>query len=184
MEAIIQFDWSVMYFIPDHLRCAFLDVIVPWITFLGDEGIIWILAGVALLFSKKHRKNGVVLLLGLLLGSIIGNEILKPIIARDRPCAIDPTVQLLIDRPSSFSFPSGHTTSSFVGAAVLMKTDKRFGIPALVVACLIAFSRMYLFVHFPTDILAGIVLGTVIGVLGVIIAGKIKLPEKKTKKSA
>lgn len=179
MDFIMNFDWGIMNFIQESIKCSFLDLIMPWITFLGDEGIIWIISGVALLFTKKYRKHGVVLLLGLLMGSIIGNEIIKPIVARARPCTVDPSVQLLIERPSSYSFPSGHTTSSFVGATVLMKTNKKFGIPAVIVASLIAFSRMYLYVHFPTDIIGGIVLGVAIGIGGMAIADKVKFPKKK-----
>jgi len=179
VEFINSFDWGIMNFIQESVRCAFLDVVMTWITFLGDEGIIWIIAGVALRITEKYRKYGVVLLLGLLMGSIIGNNIIKPIVERARPCTVDPSVQLLIDRPSSFSFPSGHTTSSFVGATVLMKANRKFGIPAVIVAALIAFSRMYLYVHFPTDILGGIVLGVAIGLVGVAIANKVKLPQKK-----
>ncbi|MBE7032302.1 MAG: phosphatase PAP2 family protein [Ruminococcaceae bacterium] len=147
----------ILNLIQDIFGCGFLDFLMPKITALGNAGIIWILVGLVLLCTKKYRRGGVFLLVGLLLGLIFGNVILKNLIARPRPCWIY-DVPLLIPNPTDFSFPSGHTLSSFISAFVLMRINRKFGIPALVLAILIAFSRMYLFVHFPTDILGGIVL--------------------------
>lgn len=143
------------------LHCSWLDAIMIGFTNLANHGELWILIALVLLFRKKTRACGAAMLLSLMCMQILGNEVLKPIFARQRPCWVDPTVPLLLKSPASYSFPSGHTFSSFAGAFVLYFYHKRFGILALVVAAIIAFSRMYLFVHYPTDILAGMVLGYV-----------------------
>ena len=165
MEFIQNIDFSILYWIQDTLRCAFLDVILPFLTTLCNNGEIWIVCGVILLFFKKYRRYGIFVLVAMLLGSLIGNEILKPLIARARPCHIDMAIELLVERPSSFSFPSGHTCSSAVGATVLTLANKKFGYAAIPVAALIAFSRLYVFVHFPTDVLAGAILGIGLGLV-------------------
>ena len=96
---------------------------------------------------------------------IIANLILKNLVARDRPCWIDKSVSLLIPDPKDFSFPSGHSVNGFAASVALLLNDKRFGIPAVILAAVIAFSRMYLFVHFPTDVFTGIVIGTACAIL-------------------
>jgi len=156
---IQQLDFSVLYALQD-VRSELLDKIMVFITHLGDGGYVWIAAGAALLlFSKKYRRQGVSVLLGLILGTLVGNTIIKPLVARPRPCWLDTTVQLAVKAPGSYSFPSGHTMSSVIAAAVLWRTDRRMGWPAVVLAALIALSRMYLFVHFPTDVLAAVAIG-------------------------
>ena len=111
---------------------------------------------------SKYQRCGVLILVCMLVGLITGNLILKPVIARPRPCWIDTDFPLILNNPTDFSHPSGHTLSSFISAFVLLKTDKRLGIPAIITASLIAFSRLYLFVHFPTDVLGGILLAWLI----------------------
>ena len=96
---------------------------------------------------------------------MVGNVCLKHLVARPRPCWLDESVPLLIASPTDYSFPSGHTLSSTISATILTKTDHRFGYAAIPMAALLAFSRLYLFVHFPSDVLAGAVLGLVIGVV-------------------
>lgn len=103
------------------------------------------------------------MILGLAVGVLVGNVCLKNLIARPRPCWLDDSVMMLISSPADYSFPSGHTLSSVIGATVLTKTDRRFGWAAIPLAAVIAFSRLYLFVHFPSDILAGAILGVIIG---------------------
>lgn len=156
---------AVLLWIQENLRCAFTDWLFPAITFLGDKGLIWIAAAVCLLFFKQYRKWGVVMLIALLVTALMGEIFLKNLVARPRPCTLFPEMELLIPRPSSYSFPSGHSASSFAAAVVLFKCRKTFGFPALVLASLIAFSRLFLFVHYPTDVLAGIALGIFMGLL-------------------
>ena len=162
-EWLTRLDFSVLYAIQDALRCGFLDFLMPKITWLGNNGLIWILAAVVLLCLKKRRRYGVLLLAGLAIGLLVGNIILKHAVARPRPCWLDPTVQLLIAVPRDYSFPSGHTMASVIGATVLTGADRRFAPVAIPLAVLIAFSRLYLFVHFPSDVLASVVIGLAIG---------------------
>ena len=106
----------------------------------------------------------------LILGLIVCNMILKPWVARIRPYDLQEQlgniIPLLIERQHDFSFPSGHTIASFEAATVLMLHNKKLGIPALILACLIAFSRLYLYVHYPTDVITSVILGTAFGFLG------------------
>ena len=128
-------DFQILDFIQTHVRTPFLDDFFSRITHLGDAGTIWILIAVILLFTKKYRKAGVGML-----------------------------IAMLVPPPGRYSFPSGHTASSFCSAVSLFLYDKKLGIPAFVLAALIAFSRLYLYVHYPTDVLGGILLGTVCAV--------------------
>ncbi len=148
------------------LHTPFLDELMKGITFLGASGWFWILLAALLLCGKRTRRIGLAVALSLLVGLVLGNMILKPLVARQRPCWLDPAVPLLIGSPRDFSFPSGHTLASFEGAVSIFLYRRDWGLWALALAALIAFSRMYLFVHFPTDVLAGAALGTVIA-LGV-----------------
>lgn len=150
----MNWEFSILYALQE-LHNPILDRIMIFITTLGDDGLFWIAIGVVCLFLKKHRKMGFQLLISMLCTFIIGNLILKNIFARPRPCDIDAAVQLLISRPHGHSFPSGHSINSMVAAVALFLNNKKIGIPAVIIATLIGFSRMYLFVHFPTDVLAG-----------------------------
>lgn len=152
-----------------NLRCPFLDFLIPRVTALGNGGMIWILMSLIMCINKKYRKTGITVLAALLTGFIICNIIIKPLAARPRPCWIDTSVPILIDVPSDYSFPSGHTLSSFIAAFVLLFSGNRFGYAAVVLAAFIAFSRLYLYVHFPSDVLGGIFLAALISyvVLGV-----------------
>ena len=162
----MSLDWSILRAIQNGMTCPFLDFLMPKITALGNGGMIWLIAAVGLLCTKKYRKQGLILLGSLFAGALIGNVLLKNFFARPRPCWLDESVSLLIARPTDYSFPSGHTLSSVTGATVLTGIDKRFGIVAIPLAVLIAFSRLYLYVHFPSDILGGAVLGFAIGMAG------------------
>ena len=150
---------AVLDWLQAHLRCDFLDAVMPFISGLGDGGAVWIGLTLVLMLFRKTRKTGYMMALALVLGLLIGNLTLKPLIARIRPYDANPDVTLLIDRLSDYSFPSGHTLASFEAAAVLLLQYRAKAIPALVLALLIAFSRLYLYVHYPTDVLAGALLG-------------------------
>lgn len=158
-----QIDFSILDWIQNHMRSEVLDRIMSVITHLGDKGILWLAVAAVLLFSEKNRKCGITMLLGLLSGVLVGNLLLKNLVERSRPCWINTSVAMLVSIPRDYSFPSGHTLASFIAATVLLYYDKRMGIPALLIAVLIAFSRLYLYVHFPTDVLAGMLLGIFLG---------------------
>lgn len=156
------FEVQILNLIHHVFGCGFMDFLMYILSVVGNGGVLWIVTALCLIFTKKYRKSGFLILLCLLLGLIIGNIVIKPLIGRPRPCWLDLGRELLISNPTDFSHPSGHTLSSFIAAFILLKTDKRLGVPAMIVAALIAFSRLYLFVHFPTDILAGILLAWII----------------------
>lgn len=168
----MSLDWSILHGIQQWIACPFLDFLMPKITALGNAGAIWILAAGGLICTKKYRKQGIFLLIALFAGEVLGNIMMKHLFARPRPCTLDQSVQLLITRPMDYSFPSGHTMASAVGATILTKTNRRFGYVAIPLAVLIAFSRLYLYVHFPGDILAGAVVGILIGAAVYYCGGK------------
>lgn len=151
-----EFEW--LYALQD-IHNPILDKIMVVVSTIGNAGIFWILVGLLLLIPKRYRKGGLQMLMAMALAFIVGNLILKNVIARERPCWIDPSVALLVASPSDYSFPSGHSMNGFAGAVSLLCIDRRLGIPAVVLAAVIAFSRLYLFVHFPTDVLVGTAVG-------------------------
>jgi undecaprenyl-diphosphatase len=169
----MNLDWTILHWIQDTLVCPALDFLMPKITLLGNGDAVWLLAAAALLITKKYRRYGVLLLVALALGVLTGNLTLKPLIARPRPCWVDESVRLLIPNPTDYSFPSGHTLSSIIGATVLTKANAKFGLAAIPLAALIAFSRLYLYVHYPTDILGAAVLGVAIGLLVCAAGGRV-----------
>ena len=170
----MQFELSVLDNIQSYLRCDFLDAAMPIISMLGNVGAIWIVCAVVLILIPKTRKVGVVLAVSLAIEALCCNVILKPLVARIRPFDVNTAVQLLISPPTDFSFPSGHTGAAFAAASALFFSKNRLWIPSLVLAILIAFSRLYLYVHYPTDVLGGILLGILSGWLGYTLVGLIK----------
>lgn len=178
------FELKILDFIQEHFKCAFLDWFMPIITKLGDGGVFWIIIAVVLLITKKYRKVGAMMGMALLLGLLIGNLTLKPLVERVRPYDMAGVeINLLVKKLSDFAFPSGHTLACFEGATVLLLTNKKFGIPALVIAILVALSRLYLYVHYPTDVLAGVVLGISFGVIAYFTVNKV-IKVYQLKKSA
>ena len=160
----MSWEFDFLYMI-QKLHNPVLDKIMIVLTKLGDAGILWIAIALILLIPKKYRRAGLQMLITMAITYVIGNLILKNLIARERPCWIDTTVPLLIASPSGYSFPSGHSMNGFASALALFLNDKKLGIPALVLAAAIAFSRLYHFVHFPTDVLGGILIATVVALL-------------------
>lgn len=154
-----KFDFEILFFIKDHVRNGFLDVVVPFYTNLGDDGIIWIALGIVLLVPKKTRKCGIMVLAALLVMLITNNIILKNLIARPRPCATYPELVELVKIPHSYSFPSGHTVSAMAVAFTVFFQNKKYGTVTLVLAFLMGLSRLYVGVHFPTDVFGGIIVG-------------------------
>ena len=168
--ALNTFELGILDFIQNTFRCGFLDVFMPFITAFGEHGIFFIALAVVLLIPKKTRKVGLCIGAALLMGFIVGNLTLKPLLSRMRPYDFNEAfdkASMLVAGLSDKSFPSGHTLAAFEACVVLFITQKKYiGIPALVFCTLIALSRLYLYVHYPTDVLAGALLGTLFAVLG------------------
>lgn len=162
-DAIYSIDFTVLEFIHERLSCGFMDVLMKIFTYAGNGGAVWIVLTLILLFTKKYRRLGIALAIGLVSCLVIGNLLMKNLIARDRPFIARPEILLAISPPSGYSFPSGHSFSSFVSAAILARYSSKAAAIAIPTAVLIAFSRLYFSVHFPTDVLCGTVLGIVIG---------------------
>lgn len=152
-------------------------------TLIGEGGAVWIAVGILLLARKSSRTAGMAVLLSLVFCLITGNAFLKNVVARPRPCWRHPEIEMLIRIPGDYSFPSGHTMSSFAAAAGVFLWDKRWGMAALMGAALIAASRMYFYVHYPTDILAGLVIGLLLALAARWLIDKImKYSSKKGRK--
>lgn len=163
-----------------NLRTPAVDVLMPFITRFGNGGVIWIVLTVILLLIPKTRKTGLILGTALILDGILCNLLLKNLVRRIRPCDINDAVRLLIPYPSDYSFPSGHTAVSFAAVSALYFAEEKYlWKAALVLAAFIAFSRMYLYVHYPTDILGGALLGILCGYLGCRIVRKAEQYKRK-----
>jgi len=182
MEVLLNFDMKVFEFVERYVWHPVLDPVMAAITHLGDIGLIWILIAVALLLFKKTRRYGAAMGLALLLSLLVNDMIIKVLVARPRPfveALPDGWGQRLrfpsiVPRPHDFSFPSGHTSSSFAAATVLLlSVKKRFGISAFALAVLIGFLRIYLHVHYCTDVLAGVAVGIVLGLTAKWLVDKI-----------
>lgn len=156
------------------LHTPVLDKIMVGVTKLGDVGIIWIILTAILLIIPKTRQTGGVMLVALVVQTVLCNVILKNLFARTRPYDVNTTVQLLVPKLHDFSFPSGHTSASFTAVSALYFSKDKLWKPALVLACLIAVSRLYLYVHYPTDVLGGLLLGVLSGYIGYKIMEKLK----------
>lgn len=171
----MNIEFTILDFIRNNLTSPFMDGLMKGITFLGNAGWIWIVLGVVLAIVPRTRKTGVCVCCALIFSLVLCNLTLKPLIARVRPYELIEGIELIIAAPSDHSFPSGHTSASFAGAVAIFLNEKKLGVPAIILATLIAFSRLYLYVHFPTDVLGGMILGSICAVLGYFIVKKTKL---------
>lgn len=200
----ITFDFPILEFIRNFIWCDFLDKAMPYITLFGEWGAFWIAIALILLIFRKTRKTAWSMGAALMLGLIICNVILKNLIGRDRPFffytvermanydlpqlknwvpVTEGDIKWLVASDLHKSFPSGHTIACFEASTVLLIKDKRLGIPAAVIAFLVAFSRLYLYVHYPTDVIFSMFTGILLGLLGCAIVSIVYkfLPEKKGK---
>lgn len=178
IETITQIDFSVLDFIQENLKCGFMDWLMVLLSRLGEGGIIWFAIAIPMLFFKKSRTCGVVMILSMGVTLLLGEFVLKNLVGRVRPCNVNTQIEMLINRPSSYSFPSGHTSSSFASATTIFQWNKKAGILALVLAFLVAFSRLYNYVHFPTDVIAGAVFGILASILVYYIFRKYQFDNK------
>lgn len=183
MEWLNDIDFKILYFIHDNLSCGFMDFLMPKITYLTEMGAVWLLAAILFLVFRKYRAS-IAIAGGMASSLLVGNLLLKHLVARSRPCWTDMAFPMIIDVPKDYSFPSAHSMISFAAAVAIFHYNKKAGIPALVIAALIAFSRLYLFVHFPSDVLAGTVIGIGLGIASFIVTDKIADKVKKNKAGA
>lgn len=177
-DMITSVDFSFLDFIQSTMKCAFMDAVMAFFSYAGDSGGIWIICALILLCFRKTRATGVMVLSSMEVGYIIGNLGLKNIVCRPRPFIVKPNIVPNVVPPLNYSFPSGHSCLSLAAATVLIIQDKRIGIPAVCVAFLIAFSRLYNYVHFPSDVICGIILGVICAIVTVIVFKKTKLDTK------
>jgi len=177
-----MFEAGFLTWIQENLRMPVLNEIMVGITTLGNGGVFWIVVALALLAFKKTRKAGIQCAAAMLLTLLVVNVTLKPSIARTRPYDLIEGLNILISRPHDFSFPSGHTANSFSCAWVMLRRlPRKFGVPALVLAILIAFSRLYVGVHFPTDVLGGAAVAIILAEIVMFAFGKIEKAVMKRK---
>lgn len=157
---LFALDQSMLFGTAAGFSCGFLNILMPsFFSSTAAVAALWIVAAIVFLFDKKTRLCGLALLLAMALTYVAGDVILKELIMRERPFTVYGVSDLLINKPHSYSFPSGHAGSSFAALTVIFSMNKKMRIPASIYALLIAFSRVYLFVHFPSDVLAGALLG-------------------------
>lgn len=160
MDFLLQLDEAALLWIQEYLRRDFLNPIVTAITGLGDAGWFWILLSLVLLFSKKYRRVGLTGMLALSIGFLITNIWLKNMVMRIRPYEAIEGLRLIGNKAVDFSFPSGHSTASIAASVVfLAELPKKMGVPAFLLGMAICFTRLYIGIHYPSDVLAGMLIG-------------------------
>ena len=182
----VSFDLPILDWIQATMQSAFMDKFMPFITLFGEAGIFWIALSILFMIFPKTRKMGLGMGIAMAMGLLICNVIMKPMIARPRPydfqmAQFGKVIPLLIEAQHDFSFPSGHTIACFEASVVMLKNNKLLGIPAFILGVLVSFSRMYLYVHYPTDVLVSVILGTLFAFIGDAIAGAVA-PKLKPRK--
>ena len=174
---ITNLDVQILLWVQENLRGDFWTSLWKVITLFGWKGAFWIALGLALLIPKKTRKVGIVALAALALDFLLTNVALKPLIARVRPYDRFPEIAALATE-SSFSFPSGHSAASFACSAVYLKMlPRKAGVPLFVLAVLVGLSRIYLCVHYPSDVVCGALIGVLCALLACWVARHWKLAE-------
>ena len=175
----VSFDIPILDWIQAQLQSPLMDKIWPIVNLFGEGGIFWIALAMIMLVSPKTRRTGVSMGIAMALGVLICNIIMKPLIARPRPYdfVVDvlgrPMPDLLVEIQHDYSFPSGHTIASFEACTALMENNSRLGVPSVILAIGIAFARLYLYMHYPTDVFVSVVLGIIFGIIGSWAAKKI-----------
>ena len=184
LEWLYSVDYAVLDAI-QSIHTEFLDAAMRTVTHLGDGGVFWLAMGVILCFPQKTRKWGFGLILAVIFGAIGCNVILKNAVQRirpyDNPLGTFTAEQLMaqgIDLPHDWSFPSGHTTASFAAATAIFLRSKKVGTPLLILAAVIAFSRLYLYIHYPSDVLVGMLWGITAAILAYLVLNKLTNSQK------
>lgn len=166
MDFIQTLDTQILLYIQENVRLESLNSFWIGFTHLGDNGLLWIFTTLILMCFKKTRKIGYICALSLIIGTLITNVTIKSIVARTRPFYVIDDLITLVNYPKDYSFPSGHTTSWFAGGmGLFLSINKKYSFIFLVLASLMGFSRLYVGVHYPTDVLCGLIIGIGSGVL-------------------
>ncbi len=182
LEQLTQLEGSILLWIQAYLRSGLLTPVMVGISKLGTSGAVWIALGVIMLFPKKTRKAGFLVLLALAVNFGICNLLLKPNIARIRPYDAIASLHCLVPAEHDFSFPSGHASAAFAGGVMIYKCCRKwFGVPMLIFAFLMGISRLYVGVHYPTDVICGALIGTAVALILFALFGP-KEAKKRNKK--
>ncbi len=174
MNALLEWDAGVLLWIQENMRTDLMTTIMKAITRLGDGGCLWIVLALVFLVVGKTRKVGATSALALIITFVTVNLGIKNLVARTRPYEVVDGLINLVDKQKDFSFPSGHAAHAFaVGVVILVMMPKKIGVPVFIISVLMAYSRLYIGVHYPTDVIAGALLGTAIAFLSIFIVNKI-----------
>ena len=165
LEQLLVLDGGVLLWIQENLRCGLLNAVLQFYTRLGDGGLLWIALSLGLLCFPKTRRAGFAGLCAMLAGMVCTNLTIKPLVARSRPWLVVEGLVSLVEERDPNSFPSGHTCAAFAAASAWWRTlpERWMGVAAIVLAALMGFSRLYVGVHFPSDVLAGMCVGLFCG---------------------
>lgn len=162
----MQIDANVLLWIQKTVRCAQLTPVMKGFSYLGNAGIFWIAVSILLLIPKRSRRAGIIALASIVITFCICNLWLKNAVARVRPYEVINGLTILIGEEDTWSFPSGHAASSFAASIAILRCAKKWlGIPCVCIAALIAFSRLYVGVHYPTDVIGGIAIGMIVALV-------------------
>ena len=179
MNALGMWEGRLLLWIQENLRRDWLNPVMNFITNLGNEGIFWIALIVLLFFFKKTRKIALCAAVSMILTLVLVNIVLKPVVARTRPYVLLENLTFITKQPGDFSFPSGHSAHALAASWVMFRMmKKKYGVPLLILGILIALSRLYVGVHFPTDVIAGCACGMVMAEIAMMIGSKLKLKAK------
>ena len=168
IESLINFEGSILLFLQNYVRNPVLNALLIPFTLSNNAGIPCILIVAVFIYFKSLRKAGILMGISLLLEFLLNNLIIKNLFARIRPYEVIDGLILLVGKAPDYSFPSGHTGSAFALAVVIfMVMERKYGIIALVLASLMGFSRLYVGIHYPSDVLGGVILGVVTSIIAV-----------------
>ncbi|GKU26542.1 phosphatase PAP2 family protein [Clostridium folliculivorans] len=177
LKKINVFDNYILLSVKRYLQNKYFDRIMTLITSMGNLGAIWVIIALVLILDKDYIVVGDTVILTLIISTIVGEGLVKHLVRRIRPCNFYKNINMLIARPDSYSFPSGHTLSSFAVAEVLSTYFSEYKLLFIGIAFLIALSRIYLFVHYPTDVIAGIIIGTLCCKLVFVLLNEVDLAD-------
>lgn len=168
MNTLNILEADLLLWVQNNFRTEVLNPLMYCASEINNSGMLAIAMVVVLLVWKRYRSVGITACISLVSEFLLVSVLIKRIVARLRPYVVNEALTILGSVPTDYSFPSGHTASAFaVSTVMLLCMPKRYGIPAVVIAALIAFSRLYNAAHYPTDVLVGMLIGSVTGVLAV-----------------